>query len=615
MLMKLRGSKPAALVLGCAFLTFATPSRPAPPRPWMPPSQTQTAPTDSAGKHDHRQVRWVNDVPDTGQFLPDTVLLARVAARTIRVSDYVDSYFNSYAEFRPRPDSAGRVEFLNSMINKEVLGLTALEINRPLGFEDRVVLREHAQRTLSNLLFQRAVLDSATVSEDEMRKAYEQHRYAIHMRRILFVDRPTANRVRADLVAGRITWSQAVRKYSTAPAEERAKDGDLGWFTRLGFDPVLAPAAFVLQPGGITPVMTDVQGPLLVQVVEKKPGNPPSYDDLRSMLKSEVRSRKVAERTEAVQSVLRGEIGMVHDTSNIEWASSKFTAAFRSGKEGPATTLDFDTTIPEFAPADTGRVLARHMHGQFTLGEMMNNYTALPPLMRPNVNDYESMRSFVDGVVLEPYMAELAVRRGLDKDSVAVRQLESRREELLVDHLYADSITSKVWIRPQDRRKYYNDHITGYVTFPHVTFAAFVRGSKGAADSLAARLRAGEKAADVLRADSLQGKSTGSIQQRSQNEHGTPYYKLLFEELRPGKVAIDGPDKIGQYAVIQLLSFDAGRQLSYEEAESYVDESLQNIRAEELLKEFIARRKKRYRIEAHPERLSQVLLVDRTLYE
>src|SRR5262245_55654679 len=70
------------------------------------------------------------------QFLPDSAVLARVADRSIRVDRFVDAYFASYGPVRPRPDSAGRVEFLGSMVNKEVMGLTALKVNHPLTFED-----------------------------------------------------------------------------------------------------------------------------------------------------------------------------------------------------------------------------------------------------------------------------------------------------------------------------------------------------------------------------------------------------------------------------------------------------------------------------------------------
>src|SRR5436309_5035515 len=58
--------------------------------------------------------------------LHDSVVIARVDDRLIRVYDFRDRYFSSDAETRPAPDSVGRVEFLKTMVDKEVMGLTAL---------------------------------------------------------------------------------------------------------------------------------------------------------------------------------------------------------------------------------------------------------------------------------------------------------------------------------------------------------------------------------------------------------------------------------------------------------------------------------------------------------
>src|SRR5437867_11601453 len=112
------------------------------------------------------------------------------------------------------------------------------------------------------------------------------------------------------------------------------------------------------------------------------------------------------------------------------------------------------------------------------------------------------------------------------------------------------------------RRKYYEDHKAGFFTYPKVRYAAMSAHSRAAADSLRSRLTRGEKAESILLADSLAGVKRGSIQERFQNEHG-PYQKLLFEAVRPGQFWIDGPIKTGEYVVLQLLSFDSGRQPSY----------------------------------------------------
>ena len=85
---------------------------------------------------------------------------------------------------------------------------------------------------------------------------------------------------------------------------------------------------------------------------------------------------------------------------------------------------------------------------------------------------------------------------------------------------------------------------------------------------------------------------------------------MIFEELRPGQATVVGPDREGRYAVIQLMQYDPGRQLPFEEAEAYVSESLQNIAADKLLRAMIGRLEKRYPSSWRPELVMRIRLVD-----
>jgi hypothetical protein len=169
-----------------------------------------------------------------------------------------------------------------------------------------------------------------------------------------------------------------------------------------------------------------------------------------------------------------------------------------------------------------------------------------------------------------------------------------------------------VWVSKEERKAYYQKNLPGYFTFPSVEFAAIVRESKAGADSVQRALKSGVKAAALLHADSLAGRMSGSLQSRLQNENG-PYQKALFEEMHPGDIQVRGPDKLGDYAILQLISYDGGRQLTYEEAEQMIDESLQNQKSDAALKAMIARLKPRYPVAWRPELVQLIKLVDPTL--
>jgi len=124
-----------------------------------------------------------------------------------------------------------------------------------------------------------------------------------------------------------------------------------------------------------------------------------------------------------------------------------------------------------------------------------------------------------------------------------------------------------------------------------------------------ARLKAGEPAAAILRADSLAGFVLGSIKTEGERDGGD-FHQLVFEELREGDIRVLGPDQQGDYIIFQKLVHDPGHQLPFEQVQAVVDESVQNLKADSLLKEFLARHRARHDVELHPERLMRIHLTD-----
>jgi len=551
--------------------------------------------------------RIYDGIPDTGQFLPDTTRLIKVGPRTIGAGEFVGLYFDSYAEYRPNSDSLGRVEFMKSLVNREVMALVALEVNRPLGFEDRAVMREYSQRALSNALLQRAVLDSVVVTDAEIKAVHDQTAYEQRFRQILFADMATATKVREDLVKDRIGWANAFPKYNRK--KDAAELGDLGFIQRDKLDMAIRFQLYALKPGEYSQAFEDPEGIHVVQVTERRKGTQLALVGMRTLLEKQVRDVKISMRSTRLSDEMRRRFGVSYDSANVAFAASQFTPSV-SMEHGSLSGISFSGRLPKFEPADTARVLARHQGGQLTIGGFIHHFRSIPPVLRQPVHTPLLMRGEIDAIVLEPYRAQVAVERGLDKDPMVVMLVERRKERILVEHLYEDSVNSKVWLTPEQRRKYYQDHLPQFVTYPSIRFAIIVAANQKAADSLVARLRGGEKPEAILLADSLAGLKRGSIKSQTTNDEGAPYHQQIFEDLKIGQVEAIGPDADGQFMVLNPMEFVQGRQLSYQEAERYVDESLQNIEAERLLNKFIARHVKRYPIQTRPELVMRLRWAD-----
>jgi len=627
--MKRAGPRPAVplCLAAMAFVAFmALPAARAGARTaaGSPPAKTTLASRPAAtaatppGKltpdnfHSPKLRGWINDVPDTGQFLADSVWMLRVGPRVTTVGDYVREWFSSYPEYRPTQDSTGRRTFLNSLMTKDILALTALGLGRPLDFEDRIAVREVRQRGIITAVHRHFVEDSVKVSEPEVRALWEAYNWQQHLRHILVEDRGTAERVRRELISGRITWTAAVKKYSVAK-HDLGPDGDIGWLTPDKLDPGLAVRVYATKPGETSPPVEDKDGWHIVQSIERKPLEPPSYEAISRSLRAQIHSVRAGERAEALMGRLRVQQGVVYDTTVAQFAAGYFKQTMSVGESSNGPSININGETPQFSMADTARVIARWMHGgRYSIADLLHAYTDIPPLMRPSLQRWETLLAFVESMVLEPSITDFGVRMGLEKDSLVTVPVQRKTEELMVDHMYQDSVGTRVWVSKDERKAYYQKNLNKFFTFPSVTYAGIVRESKAGADSVQRALKSGVKAAALLHADSLAGRMSGLIQTRQQNEGG-PYQKALFEEMRPGDIQIRGPDKVGDYAILQLISYDGGRQLSFEESEQLIDESLQNQKADEALKAMVARLKPRYPVAARPELVMLIKLVDPTL--
>ena len=96
--------------------------------------------------------------------------------------------------------------------------------------------------------------------------------------------RQQAESLRADILAGKITFEKAAEEHSAGPS--RSKGGDLGYIPRHGLmDEAFARAAFALKKDEISPPVATVFGIHLIKVLDVKPGTK-QWTDVRDALRS-----------------------------------------------------------------------------------------------------------------------------------------------------------------------------------------------------------------------------------------------------------------------------------------------------------------------------------------
>jgi peptidyl-prolyl cis-trans isomerase C len=91
-------------------------------------------------------------------------------------------------------------------------------------------------------------------------------------------------KIRQEIVAKKITFADAAKKYSES--ETASRGGDLGFFPRKGaVEEPFAKAAYSLEPNQISDVVTTDFGKHLIMVTEKKPGQHSDYEKLKDAVR------------------------------------------------------------------------------------------------------------------------------------------------------------------------------------------------------------------------------------------------------------------------------------------------------------------------------------------
>jgi parvulin-like peptidyl-prolyl isomerase len=104
--------------------------------------------------------------------------------------------------------------------------------------------------------------------------------------------------IRQEIVAGKITFEEAARKYSDCPSKE--KGGDIGPFPyKFVVVEPFARAAFAAKKGDLTDVVATEFGFHLIKVTDRTPGEPTQFEQIRDVVRD-----VMAQEQELYQRVL-----------------------------------------------------------------------------------------------------------------------------------------------------------------------------------------------------------------------------------------------------------------------------------------------------------------------
>ncbi|MBT2640680.1 peptidylprolyl isomerase [Bacillus sp. ISL-41] len=152
------------------------------------------------------------------------------------------------------------------------------------------------------LLMEKAALKDVKVSEDEVKKRYEEYKPEIKASHILVEDEKTAQEVKKKLEEG-AKFEDLAKEYSQDPGSA-AQGGDLGFFGPGKMVPEFEEAAYALEVNKISEPVKSQHGFHIIKVTEKKEKE--SYEEMKDELEYELKLAQLDQNK--IQEVLKREL-------------------------------------------------------------------------------------------------------------------------------------------------------------------------------------------------------------------------------------------------------------------------------------------------------------------
>lgn len=189
----------------------------------------------------------------------------------------------------------GRKKLLDELVNQELFYLDAIDNKVE---KDEEYLAE-VEKLKANFLKQYAIyklMKSATIQEDEILSYFSQNKpkfqnperiKAVH---ILVDSEDKAKEIIHKIETNELSFEKAAMEYSKCPSKNSG--GDLGYFTRGRMVPEFETAAFNMEIDEISKPVKTSFGYHIIKVIDKKEGNPVSYDNIKDELSQQLLAEK-----------------------------------------------------------------------------------------------------------------------------------------------------------------------------------------------------------------------------------------------------------------------------------------------------------------------------------
>ncbi|UCH83187.1 MAG: peptidyl-prolyl cis-trans isomerase [Candidatus Latescibacterota bacterium] len=388
----------------------------------------------------------------------DETLVAEIADRTITLAAFQKAWMSVDSKYLPETeDLEGRKEFLQTMINKELLAIKADE----LGYDkDPYVVQgmEAFKKVgLQAGYLKIKVADKINVTEKDLREAHELFGTNLQIKQII-VDTMEEAEEAYQLIQEGTDFETACKQYSKAPdAATGGKAITAMWGT---FEPHIQDVLFAedMKVGDVTKPIPSRYGYLVLKILQKTQPKKRSFEEARPDLEQMVYKQQELRLTRQMSDDVRAKYG-------FEWFDDNMRVVFDALPPDRPLTNPPDRgqevyPLLEFDAADLDKPLVGYRGKTITVKDFSDLYDRASFFNRPRKEfRFGGIKKFLLDIVMNELVEVEMKESDIENEPVVARMLQRKREQFMVDKLFQDLVEKQTQVSPKDMQDYYNDNI------------------------------------------------------------------------------------------------------------------------------------------------------------
>jgi parvulin-like peptidyl-prolyl isomerase len=519
-------------------------------------------------------------------------VIARAGDIEVTLGDFSDAWQQITEVNRPDISSLEQKRrFANDLLNQRILLAEARRVIGTLEAQGQAAIERRREAEILKALHHLEVETKVDVQGAEVEELYRRRATNVKASHILLNDLETAQRVRDEIVSGKISFEDAARKYSLDQASRNAGGllGEIAWAQTLAD---FQSRAFEMPVGEVSEPFETRFGFHVLRVEAHVPKEQPPLEEARVVLRNEVRRQKEQARSRELTDALAEKAGLAWNEEGIDLLLAGIE---RMTQAEPDTLDDEHRFVPPVGEEEQKVALATFAGRTWTIADYLAALKEEPPQNRPpGLIPRNGLKELIRVRQLGPQIALVeAEARKLGDDPVIRKRLERMEEQFLIEKFHARFIQS-VDVTPEEVKAFYDSTAAanpdGLLLPERVDMRVIAHTSADSVKKALGRIAKGEDEVAVVKAVTYDLRSSyqGSTGLLARGTYPPQVDEIAFSD-RAG-TGWNGPIQT-EHGVIafRVVGREKSRPARLEEVEGRLTQALAEARGEKAFEEWLTK--------------------------